>query len=201
MLNRVSSKAGVLALVIASSIFWGCVGPPPALEGGPFAAITPKSAHQGIVGKRVRWGGRIAAFRIHEHESCFEVVAAELDLTARPWRDNATQGVFFVCLSGFYDPAVYQTGRWVTVTVPCGPSSPPNQVMVRCFVPRWKGRPFTCGPDRVLTEGGTADGGTRFETMIAKAGPGRTTLAGTPTGSGSTCVSGSSANDFRRGAS
>ncbi|MGH3431308.1 MAG: Slp family lipoprotein [Thermocrispum sp.] len=50
------------------------------------------------------------------HESCFEVVAAELDLTAWPWRDNPTQGAFFVCLSGFYDPAIYQTGRWVTVT-------------------------------------------------------------------------------------
>lgn len=115
-INRVSSKAGVLALVIATSVFLGCIGPPATLEGGPFADIPPKSAHQGMVGKRVRWGGRITAFRIDEHESCFEVVAATLDLTARPWRDNATQGSFFVCLSGFYDPAIYQSGRLVTVT-------------------------------------------------------------------------------------
>ncbi len=113
--NRVYSKAGVLALVIASSAFSGCMGPPPALEGGPFADITPKIVHQGIVGNRVRWGGRITASRIREHESCFEVVAAELDRTARPWRENATRGTFFVCLSGFYDPAIYQAGRWVTV--------------------------------------------------------------------------------------
>ncbi|MGH8646847.1 MAG: Slp family lipoprotein, partial [Gammaproteobacteria bacterium] len=115
VLNRVSSKASVLALVIASSVFLGCIRPPPALEGGPFADITPKFVHPGVVGKRVRWGGRITASRIHEHESCFDMVAAELDRTARPWRENPTQGAFSVCLSGFYDPAIYQTGRWVTV--------------------------------------------------------------------------------------
>lgn len=114
--NPDSSKSGVLALAIASSVFWGCVGAPPASEGGPFADVTPRFAHQGIVGKRVRWGGQITASRIREHESCFEVAAADLDPTARPWRDNATQGAFAVCLSGFYDPAIYQTGRWVTIT-------------------------------------------------------------------------------------
>lgn len=114
--NTDPSKAGVLVLLVANGVLAGCAGAPPALQGGPFADIAPKFAHQDSVGKRVRWGGRITASHIREHESCFEVAAAELDSTARPWGDNATQGTFFVCLSGFYDPAVYQTGRLVTVT-------------------------------------------------------------------------------------
>ncbi len=113
--NPDCSKAGVLALIIASSALGGCAGAPTALEGGPFVDVTPKLAHQDIVGKRVRWGGQITASCIREHESCFEVAAAELDSMAQPW-GNATQGAFLVCLSGFYDPAIYRTERWVTVT-------------------------------------------------------------------------------------
>lgn len=103
-------------LLIGATLLCGCMGPPPALEPGPFADIMPQSAQEGAVGERVRWGGKITASRIDEKESCFEVAASELDLTARPWADDGTQGSFYVCLPGFYDPAIYQAGRMITIT-------------------------------------------------------------------------------------
>jgi outer membrane lipoprotein len=102
-------------LLIASNILFGCVGPPPALEKGPFIEITPKSVRDDMLGQRVRWGGQITASHISEQESCFEVLAVELDVRARPrWGD--AQGSFFVCLPGFYDPTIYESGRFITVT-------------------------------------------------------------------------------------
>ncbi|MGH9199533.1 MAG: Slp family lipoprotein, partial [Acidimicrobiia bacterium] len=104
------------APLIASSLLLGCVELPPALEKGPFAEITPKSAGDDMLGQRVRWGGQITTSRISEQESCFEVLAVELDVKARPRWDNTSQGSFFVCLPGFYDSAIYESGRVITVT-------------------------------------------------------------------------------------
>lgn len=94
-----------------------CATEPPArLSGGSFAAVTPHMAQkQDLVGSRVRWGGTIASVSTHQSQTCFQVVSHPLDSSARPEGGDRTEGRFMACIAGFYDPAIYASGREVTV--------------------------------------------------------------------------------------
>ena len=98
-------------------ILSACATEPPArLSGGPFANITPGLAQtRDIVGSRVRWGGTLAEVLPGKSETCFQVVSRPLDSAARPEEGDRTEGRFIACAAGFYDPAVYASGREVTV--------------------------------------------------------------------------------------
>lgn len=93
-----------------------CVTPPAPLAGGPFEEITVAQAQGGdLEGQRVRWGGEIASTTTGKDDTCFEVVGRPLDKEARPRHTDQTEGRFIACVSGFYDPAVYEKGRELTV--------------------------------------------------------------------------------------
>ena len=93
-----------------------CARPPGALRGS-FSPLTVRDAQaRGAVGERVRWGGKIVNARPGKDATCFEIVSKPLDRQARPVEGDETLGRFVACAQGFYDPAVYEPGREVTVT-------------------------------------------------------------------------------------
>ncbi len=106
-------RPNVLPLVLLAS---ACAHPPAQLAKGPFADITVAQAQQqDPVGQRVRWGGSIVATNTNPDATCFEVVSRPLDAEARPRQTDQTEGRFIACAAGFYDPAVYASGRELTV--------------------------------------------------------------------------------------
>lgn len=93
-----------------------CATPPAVLSGGAFSEVTVEDAQaRDLTGERVRWGGSIVATTPGKDQTCFEVVSRPLDGEARPRRTDQSDGRFRACASGFFDPAVYATGREITV--------------------------------------------------------------------------------------
>ena len=67
-------------------------------------------------GATVRWGGVIAAVTNRAGDTLLEVVSRPLSRSGRPQLTDATQGRFLARVDGFLDPAVYASGREITVT-------------------------------------------------------------------------------------
>jgi len=105
----------LLPLVLVAALA-GCARPPAALRGA-YAPLTVADAQrQAGMGEKVRWGGEIVSTTPESGRTCFEVVSKTLDRQARPaFGDDNSAGRFVACASGFYDPAIYSTGRDVTV--------------------------------------------------------------------------------------
>lgn len=65
--------------------------------------------------QRVRWGGSIAGVENRASETWLEIVARPLNSSGRPSAGDESFGRFIAKVKGFLDPAVYATGRLVTV--------------------------------------------------------------------------------------
>lgn len=100
-------------LPIALLALAGCATAPKPLQGDYAASVPDASAANA---QRVRWGGEIIRVDNGSDRSCFEVLARPLDAQARPLRRDHSDGRFLACRSGFYDPAVFEAGREITVT-------------------------------------------------------------------------------------
>jgi outer membrane lipoprotein len=97
-----------LALVVLA----GCATVPEPLS-GEFVGGEPSA---GVAqGQRVRWGGNIIAVEPEATRTCFQVLARELGDNARPRLGDRSSGRFLACREGFYDPAVFTSGRELTV--------------------------------------------------------------------------------------
>lgn len=103
---------GLVALALA-----GCATVPAPLQ-GQFSTLSPHdAAASGQAGAAVRWGGRIVRTEPLADRTCFEIVSTRLDYNTRPyWAQDDTGGRFLACRTGFYDPAIFEAGREVTVT-------------------------------------------------------------------------------------
>lgn len=103
----------LLSLLVPVVLATGCATAPKPLQGDYSASVpvgdTPSS-------QRVRWGGEIIRVDNSAERSCFEVLARPLDSRARPLRRDESAGRFLACRNGFYDPAVFERGREITVT-------------------------------------------------------------------------------------
>jgi outer membrane lipoprotein len=98
-----------------------CMRPPAELTRGPFAALVPSDLEpDALQGQRVRWGGEIVDVTPTKRETCLEVLARPLDCRARPRETDESYGRFLACRAGFYDPAVYEVGREVTIAGTAG---------------------------------------------------------------------------------
>jgi outer membrane lipoprotein len=105
-----------LATVLACGLLGACVTAPKPLQ-GEFSALLPSEAGAAnSVGERVRWGGEIVAVDTQATRSCFELLGKPLGDSARPSRADHTEGRFLACRDGFYDPALFEVGRDLTVT-------------------------------------------------------------------------------------
>ncbi len=106
---RLMSSACLLVLLAA-----GCATTPEPLD-GEFTPLSPEQSEDRHVGEQVRWGGSVVDTRPGREETCIEILARELDDRARPRRGDADEGRFLACREGFEDPAVFESGRDITV--------------------------------------------------------------------------------------
>ncbi|UCH52985.1 MAG: Slp family lipoprotein [Pseudomonadota bacterium] len=66
-------------------------------------------------GTTVRWGGAIQSVRNERDSTVLEIVARRLDSSGQPREEDKSAGRFLAKAAGFLDPALYATGREVTV--------------------------------------------------------------------------------------
>lgn len=91
----------------------GCATVPEPLQ-GEFVSTQPGEGAKG--GARVRWGGEIISVEPKADLTCFQVLSRALSDAGRPRPGDESAGRFLACRRGFYDPAVFEPGREITVT-------------------------------------------------------------------------------------
>jgi len=104
-----------LMLVIAVGAIAGCASVPAPLEGNYSESFFPDQAGDRSIGANVRWGGLVVETRPEAGRTCIEILAQELDRTARPVRSDQEHGRFIACRDEFIDPEIFVNGREVTV--------------------------------------------------------------------------------------
>lgn len=103
-----------LATLLLGAGLASCATVPAPLQ-GQFAKSTPRDAlGAGSVGA-VRWGGEIIKVEPKADATCFEILARDLDETARPFSRSPNGGRFIACHPGFYEPEDFDRGRELTV--------------------------------------------------------------------------------------
>lgn len=105
-------------LLAALCALTACATAPKPLR-GTFSPISPRDAHPNAPSEAtVRWGGTLIQTQPKQDETCFEVLSLPLSTWARPAdaSTDADTGRFIACHPGFYDPAVFKSGREVTFT-------------------------------------------------------------------------------------
>jgi outer membrane lipoprotein len=105
-----AAPTAALALLVGA-----CATVPAPLQ-GQFAPVTPRDAATGNAqGEAVRWGGEIIEVDPRADQTCFEILARDLDAAARPMARDPSDGRFLACRNGFYDPEEFKRGREITV--------------------------------------------------------------------------------------
>ncbi|MEO5624058.1 MAG: Slp family lipoprotein [Dokdonella sp.] len=102
------------AIVLFSVALASCASIPTPLQ-GQFSTAMPRDAGSAANGEAVRWGGEIIKVEPKADATCFEILARELDASARPTSRDDNGGRFIACRSGFHDPETFAHGRDVTV--------------------------------------------------------------------------------------
>lgn len=103
------------AVATLAAVLGACATVPAPLQ-GQFSAVTPRDAAAGNAqGEAVRWGGEIINVDPRPDQTCFEILARELDSSARPVSRDPSDGRFLACRNGFYDPEEFKQGRHITV--------------------------------------------------------------------------------------
>jgi outer membrane lipoprotein len=114
--NTLSTPAKQVLLAALATTLGACATVPAPLQ-GQFAPVTPREAVSGnqVQVANVRWGGEIINVDPRAGETCFEILAHDLDSVARPITRDASAGRFLACRSGFYDPEEFDRGRDITI--------------------------------------------------------------------------------------
>ena len=103
---------------MAGLLVAGCATVPEAIRTPPPDDLQPAAVRLEPERYRdavVRWGGVIAAVHNDADETVLEIVARRLDSQGRPRDEDRSDGRFLARTSGFLDPAIYATGRELTV--------------------------------------------------------------------------------------
>lgn len=69
----------------------------------------------GFLGRTVLFGGQIIQTNNLQGKSLIVVVHRPLDSRYKPRPDSESRGRFLISAEGFLDPAIYRSGRWITV--------------------------------------------------------------------------------------
>ena len=104
-----------LMIILAVGVVAGCASVPAPLEGDYSESFYPDQATDRSTGANVRWGGIVVETRPEAKRTCIEILAQELDRTARPVRSDREYGRFIACRNEFIDPEIFVNGREVTV--------------------------------------------------------------------------------------
>ncbi|GAA0719920.1 Slp family lipoprotein [Dokdonella soli] len=102
------------AIVLLAAGLASCATVPTPLQ-GQFSAAMPRDTANAGSGQTVRWGGEIIKVEPKTDATCFEILARQLDDSARPRSSDASGGRFIACRNGFYDPEEFQRGRDLTI--------------------------------------------------------------------------------------
>lgn len=105
---------GVLILALS-----GCASVPEPIRDAPERVPLPDEVRadpEAFKGERVRWGGTIVSVANKASHTELELVARRLDERARPMGGDRSLGRFIARVPGFLDPAVFESGRRLTVT-------------------------------------------------------------------------------------
>ncbi len=92
-----------------------CASVPRPLQGAFDPVLPPEAADRAALGADVRWGGRILEIEPGADRTCLVVLAQPLDAGSQPIEGDRSLGRFIACRAGFYDPAVFASGRSLTV--------------------------------------------------------------------------------------
>jgi outer membrane lipoprotein len=103
-----------LATILLTAGLAACATVPAPLQ-GQFSTVTPRDAVSAGNAQGVRWGGEIIKVEPKADTTCFEILARELNASARPVSRDPSSGRFIACHSGFYDPEVFRRGRDLTI--------------------------------------------------------------------------------------
>lgn len=110
-LNLVLGLAGLVLLLN------GCASVPPypvPANNPPLESVRANlSAHQDQV---VTWGGVILAAEVKQSDTLLTILAKPLDQDGEPLSNDRIDGRFLARFSGFRDPAIFSTGRKITLT-------------------------------------------------------------------------------------
>lgn len=118
--QRVYGVVKLAGAAVLAGVLAGCATPvPPPIRqpvaGAPSVAAV-RSDPNAYQGRRVRWGGTIASLDNRHDATWIEVVSRPLHSDGQPEDTDTTEGRFIAQVHGFLDPAVYASGRQVTVT-------------------------------------------------------------------------------------
>ena len=114
-MESITTHANKLLPLIAALLLVGCATVPEPLKGDyPDVRVSEARDGRGIE-QTLRWGGDIISVEPQRDRTCFEVLQRPLDRSARPRTDAEPSGRFLACRQGFYDPAVFERGREITV--------------------------------------------------------------------------------------
>lgn len=103
-------------IFVLSLILTACSGLPPTINSAPSPNIQLQTqAMPEIVGKNVRWGGRIIGVDNAEDSTTIQLLAFPLNSFGRPISDDESVGRFIIYSDGFLDPEVYKVDRYMTV--------------------------------------------------------------------------------------
>lgn len=107
--------ARFIVLALLAGALGACATIPTPLQ-GQFSPVTPRdAAANGGQSVAVRWGGEIINVDPRVDQTCFEILARELDAVARPVSHDPSLGRFLACRTGFYDPEEFKQGRDITI--------------------------------------------------------------------------------------
>jgi outer membrane lipoprotein len=110
-----NAAAKYAALALLAGALGACATVPAPLK-GQFSPVTPRdAAANGGQAATVRWGGEIINVDPRADQTCFEILARQLDDTARPVSRDPSSGRFLACRTGFYDPEEFKQGRDITI--------------------------------------------------------------------------------------
>ena len=116
-----NSHQFVRALVIGTAmmILTACVTVPASLQSNEVNMVSLQTAKKDPAlakGKNARWGGLITQVVNNENNTWVEILALELNSSARPIEQrNNNMGRFIAEFPEFLDPAVYEENRLITV--------------------------------------------------------------------------------------
>jgi outer membrane lipoprotein len=107
-------------VLLLLALLTACASEVPLVIREPIAGApdvqSARTARTESVGKRVRWGGVIAAVENHKQDTWVELVDRPLDRNGRPVETDKSGGRFIARIHGFLDPVTYEKLRELTVT-------------------------------------------------------------------------------------
>lgn len=114
-LNLRSVLTGLLSMALLA----GCSSVPETIRNAPAnapgVAEVRQAAPGSYQGTEVRWGGTIARVENRQNETLVEIVARETYSDGEPKPLDTSPGRFIARIDTFLDPAIYATGRRLTV--------------------------------------------------------------------------------------